>query len=149
MAHFMFYAGKAYDYKQAKQLAQESLKKLGEDEYGVGWSIMKTANMNPVGEAIQDEYMQEYFDQYGPTYSAYSYEDLPSDKFGADFGANYFDPNSKQTFGEQLQNYFTNVLKATNPENAPNYKSLPSSYPPKGKKPSVQNLTTKPMFISE
>jgi RHS repeat-associated protein len=149
MSHFMFYAGRAYENKQQKQIAQESIKKLGEDKEGVAWAIIGIATMDPVGEAVQEGYMQEYFDQFGPTYSAYSYEDLPSDKYGADFGANYFDPNSEQTFGEQLQNYFDNVLKATNPENAPNYKNLPSEYPEKGKLPSFQNHTTKPMFISE
>ncbi len=104
---------------------------------------------DPVGEAVQEGYMQEKMDQYGPTYSAYSYEDLPSDKFGADFSVNYFDPNSELTFGEQLQNYLNNVLEATSPENAPNYKNLPTKYLEKGELPSVQNRTTQPMFIKE
>ena len=35
-----------------------------------------------------------------------------SDKYGADFGKLFFDPNSKLTFGEQLENYL-NGLGAT------------------------------------
>mgnify|MGYP006435925039 CR=1 FL=1 len=76
-------------------------------------------------------------------------EDLPSDKFGADFSVNYFDSNSELSFGEQLQNYLNNVLGATNPKNAPNYENLPTEYPVKGELPSVQNRTTQPMFIKE
>jgi len=79
-------------------------------------------------------------------HSAYSYEDLSSDKFGADFGANYFDPNSKQTFSEQIQNYIDNVLKATSHQNAPNYNSLPNEYPDK---PTRTNKTTKPVYVNE
>jgi hypothetical protein len=93
--------------------------------------------------------MQEFFDQFGPTYSAYSYEDLPSDKFGADFAVNHFDPDSDLNFGEQLQNYLNNVLKATNPESAPNYKNLPTEYPEKGQRPSVQNRTTTPIYFKK
>ena len=33
-------------------------------------------------------------------HSAFSYEDLSNDKYGADFGANYFDPSSGQTLRE-------------------------------------------------
>lgn len=42
-------------------------------------------------------------------HSAFSYEDLYSDKYGADFGANYFDSNREPTFGEQLEIYFNSV----------------------------------------
>jgi hypothetical protein len=126
----------------------------GMREAGVPYSeipknLISTSMSDPVGEAVQEGYMQEKMDQYGPTYSAYSYEDLPSDKFGADFSVNYFDPNSESSFGEQLQNYLNNVLGATNPENAPNYENLPTEYPVKGELPSVQNRTTEPMFIKE
>jgi hypothetical protein len=50
---------------------------------------------------------------FDPIYSAYSYEDLPSDKYGADFGANYFDPNSNLTFGEQLEALKQEVVNKT------------------------------------
>ncbi len=123
MSHFMFYAGRAYKYKQ-------------------------DGSKNPIGEAVQDGYKQEFFDQFGATYSAYSYEDLPSDKYGAEFAVNFFDPNSDLTFGEQLMNYLNNELGATNPENAPNYKDLPDKHPTEGK-PSTQNKTTEPLFTEK
>src|SRR5690554_5084101 len=69
MAHFMFYAGKAYKYKQ-------------------------DGAKNPIGEAVQDGYKQEFSDKYAAPHSAYSYEDLPSDKYGAEFAVDYFDPES-------------------------------------------------------
>jgi len=148
MAHFMFYAGRAYNYKQQKQQAQEFVNSSGfaflSPEAQMQW--LKQAGMNPVGEAVQDGYLQEFGDKFTAPHSAYSYEDLPSDKFGADFGANYFDPNSKQTFSEQIQNYIDNVLKATSPQNAPNYNSLPNEYPDK---PTRTNKTTKPVYVNE
>jgi RHS repeat-associated protein len=121
MAHFMFYAGKAYQYKL-------------------------DGKENPVGEAVQDGYKQEMSDKYAAKHSAYSYEDLPSDKFGAEFGAKYFDPKSKQTFGEQLENYLNKVLKATDPKNAPNYEKLPTTEP---EKPTRTNETTTPVYTKE
>lgn len=81
-----------------------------------------------------------------PPHSAYSYEDLPTDRFGADFGANYFDPNSKKTFSEQVQDYMNDVLKATSPQNAPNYNDLPNKYPDK---PSRTNKTANPVYIDK
>ncbi|NLL51837.1 MAG: hypothetical protein GX248_03935 [Peptococcaceae bacterium] len=146
MSHFMFYAGRAYNYKQQKQQAQEFVNSIGfafiSSEAQMRW--LKQAGMNPVGEAVQDGYFQEFGDKFTAPHSAYSYEDLPSDKFGADFGANYFDPNSKQTFSEQIQNYFDKVLKATSPQNAPNYNSLPNEYPDK---PTRTNKTIKPVYV--
>lgn len=121
MAHFMFYAGKAYQYKL-------------------------DGKENPIGEAVQDGYMQEVSDKYAAKHSAYSYEDLPSDKFGADFGVNHFNPNSKQTFGEQLGGYLNNVLKATDPRNAPNYDQLPTTEP---QTPTRINTTTTPVYTEE
>lgn len=83
-------------------------------------------------------------DKYAARHSAYSYEDLPSDKYGAEFGANYFDPNSNLSLAEQLENYL-NSLGATSPENAPNYNTLPDD---EGnlKTPSKTNKTTKPVY---
>lgn len=106
---------------------------------------MNQAGLDPVGEAVQEGYMQERFD---PKYSKYSYEDLPSDKYGADFGANYFDPNSDMNFGEQVQNYLNNILHATKPENAPNFNSLPNAQS-RDKKPSKQNKSTNPVDLSK
>jgi hypothetical protein len=121
MAHFMFYAGKAYQYKL-------------------------DGKENPIGEAVQDGYKQEMSDKYAAKHSAYSYEDLPTDKFGAEFAVKYFDPKSKQTFGEQLENYLNNILKATDPKNAPNYKDLPTIEP---KTPTRTNETTTPVYTKE
>ena len=39
-------------------------------------------------------------DRIFANHSAYSYEDLPTDKVAAVFGASYFDPNSNLTFAE-------------------------------------------------
>ncbi len=119
MVHFLFYAGKAYEYK-------------------------KDGSENPIGEAVQDGYFQEMTDKYAAKHSAYSYEDLPSDKYGADFAVNHFDSNSDLTLGEQLESYLNNVLKATDPENAPNYKDLPEG---ELAKPTRTNVTTTPVYI--
>ncbi len=120
MTHFMFYAGKAYKYKN-------------------------DGHKNPIGEAVQDGYKQEASDAFSAKHSAYSYEDLPTDKFGAEFAVNHFDPNSDKTFGEQLNNYLTNVLEATSPENAPNFNDLPLT--DSNKVPSRTNNTTSPLYI--
>jgi RHS repeat-associated protein len=147
MAHFMFYAGKAYEYKLQKLQAQEVMNSEGFKYMQHGQAfIIKQATLDPVGEAVQDGYYQEMSDRIFAKHSAYSYEDLPSDKFGAEFGAKYFDPNSKSTFGEQLQNYL-NGLGATSPQNAPNFNSLPSVEP--DKKPSRTNHTTTPIYTKE
>lgn len=145
MAHFMFYAGRAYNYKQQKQDAKKSISSiafafLSPDNQ---WAIIKQANMNPVGEAIQDGFYQEHGDLLMAPHSAFSYEDLPTDMFGAEFGANYFDHNSSKTFSEQIQDYLNNVLQATNPESAPNYDKLPNEYP---EKPTQINKTTTPLY---
>ena len=108
--------------------------------------IIRQATMDPVGEAVQDGYHQEMSDKFAAKHSAYSYEDLPSDKYGADFGANYFDPNSKLTFGEQLENYL-NGLGATDPKNAPNYNNLPTTEPTD--KPTRTNKTTTPVYTKD
>src|SRR5688500_14574370 len=147
MAHFTFYAGKAYGYKQEKETANKLMSDPNFHKMPMEAQtyIMTKAGMSPVGEAVQDGYLQENFD---PVHSAFSYDDLPSDKFGADFGANHFDPNSKLTFGEQLANYLNNVLGATNPESAPNFNELPETDNTK-KPPTSTNRTTKPMFLKE
>jgi RHS repeat-associated protein len=147
MAHFMFYAGRAYGYKLQKQQALEVMKSESFKYMIHGQaSIIKNAFMDPVGEAVQDSYYQEMSDRFFAKHSAYSYEDLPSNKFGADFGANYFDPNSELTFGEQLLNYL-NGLGATDAQNAPNYNSLPDVEP--DKKPSRINHSTTPVYTKE
>jgi RHS repeat-associated protein len=152
MSHFMFYAGRAYQAKLDKQQAQdiiEGMKDAGVPFSEIPKNLITKSMSDPVGQAVQEGYFQERMDQFGATYSAYSYEDLPSDKYGADFAVNHFDPNNNLTFGEQLQNYMNNVLKATIPENAPNFEILPSEYPKKGELPSVQNHSTDPIYTTE
>ncbi|WP_409515166.1 RHS repeat-associated core domain-containing protein [Chryseobacterium sp.] len=141
MVHFLFYAGRAYNYKQEKLEAQ---KEVREKEGSVSLQTIGKSKMNPVGESLQDGYLQEASDVTFAAHSAYSYEDLPSDKFGAEFGANVFDPNSKLSFGEQLLNYM-NTLGATNPENAPNYNELPKQ--DNLKTPPRKNYSTRPVYI--
>jgi filamentous hemagglutinin len=120
MVHFLFYAGDAYKYKTE-----------GEE--------------HPIGEAMQDGYAQERSDRKE---SSYSYEDLPSDRFGADFAVNYFDPQSDKTLSEQIHDYFDATLKPTDPQNAPNYDNLPESHKDlEGSAPSAQNTTTVPMYV--
>lgn len=150
MAHFMFYAGRAYDVRVKKENAEKSIetsKKAG-IRY-IPTSVINSAKKDPVGEAVQEGYHQEMSDRFFAKHSAYSYEDLPSDYFGADFGANYFDPNSELSLGEQLTNYFNNELGATNPKNAPNYNDMPATDADMGETPSKTNHTTKPMYTSE
>ena len=108
-------------------------------------ALARQANMDPVNEAVKDGYHQELSDKLVAKHSAYSYEDLPSDKFGAYFGASYFDPNSKQTFGEQLKAYLDS-LGATIPQKAPNYIHLPKV---EQKTPSRTNHSTTPVFTQE
>ncbi len=148
MSHFMFYAGRAYNYKQQKQEAQEFINGNGfvllSPEAQLLW--LKRAKMDPVGDAVQDGYLQEAADRLAAPQSAYSYEDLPSDKFGAEFGVNHFNPNSTQTFSEQIKNYLNNVLKATDPKKAPNYESLLDEYP---NKPTQTNKTTTPIYTKD
>ncbi|WP_198912906.1 hypothetical protein [Tenacibaculum finnmarkense] len=119
MAHFMFYAGKAYQYKL-------------------------NGKINPIGEAVQDGFKQELSDSFVAKHSAYSYEDLPSDKFGAKFAVNHFNIQSNLTFSEQLTNYFNNVLKASTPKSAPNYNDTPSN--DSKNNPTKTNKTTTPIF---
>ncbi len=146
MAHFMFYAGLAYRYKVEKERAIDETKSayyifLSPD---LKSQISKQANMDPVGEAVQIGYAQEDSDQYFSPHSAYSYEDLPSDKYGAIFGASYFNPNSPLSLGEQLILFF-NKMGATKPQDAPNYSVLPAEEP--NNTPSRQNSSTQPVFV--
>lgn len=141
MVHFLFYAGRAYGYKQDQIQAQAEVAASGGS---VSLKMLGESRMNPVGESLQDGYLQEASDVTFAGHSAYSYEDLPSDKFGAEFGANYFDPKSKLTFGDQLGNYM-NSLGATDPKNAPNYNELPKQ--DNLKSPPRKNFSTKPVYI--
>lgn len=147
MAHFMFYAGKSYSYRQKKEYG---LSMLQQRENSLSFEELQLysemAAIEPEKQAIQLGLSQEIWDCLNPGahQSAFSYEDLPTDKFGADFGANYFNPNSEFSFAEQVKNYLLNVLGATNPYNAPNYNSLPDDEPRNA--PEVKNKTTQPLY---
>ena len=145
MTHFMFYAGKAYNYRLQKESAQKLLK---ENSAYLGESylyVYRQANIDPVEETIKDGYHQESSDRIAAKHSAYSYEDLPTDKFGAILGAKYFNPNSKLSFGEQLKNYLE-TLGVTPPDKAPNYNQLPSK---EVETPTRENHSTKPVYTSD
>ncbi len=123
MVHFLFYAGKAYTYKLE-------------------------GNKNPIGQAVQDGWHQERSDAIGfAKHSKFSYEDLPSDKFGADFAVNYFKSDSNQSLGEQIRDYFK-MLGAISPQFAPNYQQLPERDGIR-KTPTYQNMSTTPLFTTD
>jgi hypothetical protein len=122
MVHFLFYAGEA-----RKQEAN-----------GV---------KNAALDAVQTGEFQEITDQIVSPHSAFSYEDLPSDKFGAIFGSEVFDPTSDKTLGDQIQNYLNNELGATTPDSAPNWNSMPAT--DSKAPPQYKNNTMTPMFINE
>jgi len=147
MAHFMFYAGRAYTHKKSKEYAQKIIKKWYFFLFSIDTKMLyiSQAKQDPVESAISEGHLQERLDSVFAPHSAYSYEDLPTDRFGADFGANYFDPNSPLDFGTQIQNYLLNELGATDPNNAPNYSSLPSNEPEHC--PPAKNKTIVPMYI--
>jgi hypothetical protein len=149
MSHFLFYAGRAYLYKieieKAKAIEKNS------DFTLLPWyirnSISSQANLNPGGEAMQEGFVQERMDSILVPHSAYSYEDLPSDKFGIIFALKYFNPNSNLTFAEQVANFLINELGATVPTAAPNWKIMPNV--DSKKPPSKTNKTTTPIYTSE
>nr|WP_239993972.1 hypothetical protein [Neisseria lactamica] len=142
MVHFLFYAGKAYTYKRELILIKSIYKY--KKRSSITQLNQKQLEDKAISEAVQDGFWQEKMDSIKAKHSAYSYEDLPSDKFGAIFGAKYFNPNSSLTLGQQLERYLNNVLKATNPEKAPNYKEIPKK--DDGTHSGIVNRTTKPMF---
>lgn len=122
MSHFMFYAGRAYQNKME-----------GEE--------------HPAGKALKEGLFQEMSDMIFAKHSAFSYEDLPSDKFGAEFGTKYFDPSSDKNFSTQLKDYMENVLEATLPQESPNYDIIPlmdSTNPP-----SETNMSSYPKHTIE
>jgi len=125
MVHFLFYAGKARKYKNDHSIA------------------------DAIGLAMSDGYMQEKMDIYLAPHSAFSYEDLPSDKVGALFGAYVFDKNSKKTLSEQLEVFFKDYLKATSPNKAPNYNQIPKTDEKvhANGRPTKQNGSYKPCYV--
>lgn len=70
-------------------------------------------------------YIQEISDTFISTNSAFEYEDIPSDLYGARFGAKYFNPNSHLNLGEQVKLFLNTNLEPRVPNKAPNYDKLP------------------------
>lgn len=154
MSHFMFYAARArmrYEELEANLTEKYNVKSASlsgsaaEDAVSNFHDELNDAKNKAISFAVGEGEEQEYWD--GPT-SAYSYEDLPSDYFGADFGARYFNPNSSKTLAEQAYDYLQN-LKATEPQKAPNWNKVISgdsmSIPP----PFEKNYSIAPMYTSK
>ena len=135
MVHFLFYASEAYSYKK-EMMENPSTSYLGLTQQEI---VSKSIN-----HAVKRGYLQEKLDSIKAPHSAYSYEDLPSDYFGAVFGASFFNPNLTLTFGQQISSYLNNHLIATRPETAPNYKDLPEK--DVGKHSGITNKTINPLF---
>jgi RHS repeat-associated protein len=120
MSHFLFYASRAYNHS-------------------------KDINCpNPFNKTINEGLLQELTDPLtGAPQSSFSYEDLPSDRFGAEFALKYFDPKINQSLGEQIKKYLVR-LGATDPQFAPNYKQIPDK---ESKNPPIaKNYSTIPFF---
>lgn len=118
MVHLVFYAGRAATYKAA-------------------------GSANPVGDAMQDGYRQEFMDSFKAPWSAYSYEDLSSDLYGAIFGAQFFDPTSPLTLAEQIEVYMS-YLSPMPASSAPNYASMPNR--DSKNPPTATNRTTTSLY---
>lgn len=127
MNHFMFYAGCGY-----RQLSSSS--------------DNSEAKTDPMAASMAMGYSQEVLDLIFAPHSAFSYEDLPSDYYGAYFAIYVFNPDSELTLGEQLLK-FLESLGATSPQQAPNYESLPESETSrKDKQPSERNFSNFPYY---
>jgi hypothetical protein len=96
-----------------------------------------------IGESVQEGSQTERMQQVFTPRSAFSYEDLPSDTFGARFAVQHFNPNAREPFGDQLAAYLNNVLGAVEASQAPNYSELPAE---DDGKVDRQNFTTTPVY---
>lgn len=151
MVHFLFHAGRAYRYLIEKRDAAESLEEIeAMPWYQRMWipsdymmELYSRSSMSPVGESVQEGFQTERMQQVFTPRSAFSYEDIPSDTFGARFAVEHFNPNLETTFGEQLAAYLTSELGATAPTEAPNYSDL--SEVDDGEV-DRQNFSTTPVF---
>lgn len=131
MVHFLFYASIAY----AKKQEIRHIPAMTEQQ----------KNKASIEAALLYGMKQEkIYDRLVAKHSYLSYEDLPSDYYGAKFAVEYFNPQTNQTFAQQIQNFLNNELKATKPQNAPNYHNLPKK--DDGKHSGIYNETIKPMF---
>jgi filamentous hemagglutinin len=125
MQHFMYYASVAYNSKV---------------------NYPELTNDQAILRAAISGYRQEnLYDRMFANHSAFSYEDLPSDLFGARFGAIYFNPNSKLSLSQQIGSYIE-TLGPMYPFMAPNYNKIPTKDSNIGNTPSYTNKNFSPMF---
>ena len=127
MRHFLFFAGRAWAKKQ------ESSSKTGD-------SI--------VDDIVRESIVMELTQMFKDFDSMFSYEDLPSNKFGAEFGAKHFDPNSSLTLGEQIED-FLNTLDPAMPSEAPNWNDVPARYLDSNKAEKNYSTTPKHTTITD
>ncbi|MDN5836011.1 MAG: hypothetical protein L0H12_01510 [Nitrosospira sp.] len=74
--------------------------------------------------------------------SAFSYEDLPSNRFGFEFGKNI---NPSQPLSTQLDQFFQG-LQPTRKQNAPNWKDLPKTDKDTLTREPPRNISDRPLF---
>ncbi len=148
MSHFLFYAGRArmhLEQNESDPKKQSWLSALSRrfDKYvtAVGPG---TPAYQAMWEAMGEGVIQEMNDKSS---SSFSYEDLPSDAFGAIFGAKYFDPKSDKTLAEQVDAYLAN-LNPAEPKQAPNWEKLPTGDVHQLPKDPPQNKSFQPMFTT-
>ena len=151
MVHFLFHAGRAYRYLLDRRDAAETLEEIE----AMPWyrrmllpqdyilELHRRSSQSPVGESVQEGFMTERMQQAVTPRSAFSYEDIPSDTFGAQFAVDHFNPNLESTFADQLAAYMSNVLGATVPQNAPNFNELPAE---DNGSVDRQNFNTTPVY---
>ncbi|HLA77180.1 MAG TPA: RHS repeat-associated core domain-containing protein [Vicinamibacteria bacterium] len=112
---------------------------------GVAYRAFVNGSDTPIADAVQSGYHQEAIDLVAAPWSAYSYEDLPSDREGASFAAQAFRPASGLSLGQQVQDYLLS-RGATNPQSAPNWGALPLTATRNS--PTARNYTTSPLHTS-
>ena len=152
MVHFLFHAGRAYKYLVQQRDAARSLAEIeAMPWFSRMWlpseymdELYRRSGMSPIGESVQEGFQTEQLQSVVTPHSAYSYEDLPSDTFGARFAVQHFNPNARQSLGQQLAAYLNNVLGAVDPTRAPNYASMGAQEGPVDR----QNLTTTPVYTA-
>ncbi|MBC7632955.1 SpvB/TcaC N-terminal domain-containing protein [Aeromicrobium sp.] len=153
MVHFLFYAGRARDnldkYRDELDTQANRAKIFVMNRFGphVDFKTWRDESARDLAlqATVQEGRIQEYMDDESKgqqKLSAYSYEDLPSDKFGADFAINFFDPKSDKTLADQLDAYLQK-LNATGPDEAPNWANVTEANVPNH---PIQNFTTTPMY---
>ena len=129
MRHFLFFAGRAWADKRLSS---------------------GTVNEDMIADTtVADSIVLELSQMFADPDSMFSYEDLPSNKYGADFGAKHFDPNSSLTLGEQIEK-FLNDLDPAEPQDAPNWNKVPATHDALGDEDhkTEKNYTTTPKYTT-